>query len=435
MGMVWFFALATTWLACTSGPDTQDTRDDATVPTADTSTSTGDTATTVEAPLLDGWMVMPSSEAGLHTPFLAEHAPTGHLYATWGERGNDGFTRIWLAISTDGGASFSAPQQVSEPLQDAKASWPEGPVVAVSDDQLYVSYGAHELGGAPYAIYVLQSDLPPLSSGPTPTAVDLALARSTRVQQPRSYHSINYPTLMVGPDGLGWLSVVASPVYTGEIWVAREGLGWAVENVTQTSPIEEPPCECCPPALGMDATGRVLVGWRGDIAKEVYVAETPDPSTPFGAHQQVSTTGISDLSCPQDGMEFVWIDEAMHLAWADARPSGSRGYLSREGSDGRWTHEPIVREPLTFQARVGAIATADGVLATWDTGWGLDSWFALAGETSGRPITVPGAGPLSEVRAIATGSGPVGLGIDSDGALWMVRLDTLAPPSATPATH
>ncbi len=397
--------------------------------TADTSAPTGDTADSgASGPpttTYESWLVAPSSEGGLHTPFLARDPSSGALYATWGTRGDDGFTRIWIAASTDDGETFSSPQQVSAPMHDATASFPEGPVLTLGPDHLYLTYGAHELGGTPYTLYVLKAPLPPLPAGTTPPAVPLDMGLATRIVQPMNYSSMNYPTLAIGPDGLAWLALVASPVYDGRVWVSREVLGWAVEDVTASSPLSEPPCECCPPAFGMDPSGRVLVGWRGDIEKDLFIAES-DGSGPFGGHRRITDTGIADLICPQDGMEFVHLDGAMHLAWSDARPAAGRGFVSTEGPDG-WTHEPILTDSVEVQARVGAVPTDDGLLTHWDNGWGGDAYTALVGSRRGQRVAADQGGPLGQLRAIATPSGPLGIGIDDAGSIWLVRLDRPLP--------
>ncbi len=387
-------------IACTSDGPSPDGGPATDAPT-EASASSGDTGHTAVVPVdepLEGWPIVPPSAAGLHAPFLARDDDTGFLYITWGERGTDGFTRIYAAVSTDEGLSFSTPQEVSQRLQDATASWPEGPVLAVGPDHLYLAYGAFELGGAPYTIFVMKAPLPRPPGGPTPAVVPLELEHAARIAQPVSFHSVNYPTLAIHPDGRAWIAMVASPAYDGRVWVAREAYGWAVEDVTASSPLSEPPCECCPPALGVDPSGRMLVGWRGDVDKDLFIAES-NGTDPFTGHRKITDTDVSDLICPQ----------------------GGEGFVSTEEATG-WSHEPILTRWEGVQARVGVVVTDDGLLTHWDSGWGGDARMARPGSHHSQGIVVEGGGPLSEVRAVAAPSGPIAIGVDEARGLWMVRL-------------
>jgi hypothetical protein len=173
----------------------------------------------------------------------------------------------------------------------------------------------------------------------------------------------------------------------------------------------------------MDPSGRVLVGWRGDIEKDLFIAES-DGTGPFGKHRRITATGISDRICPQDGMEFVHVDGVMRLAWGDARPSAGRGFVSTEGPEG-WSHEPILTDSFQVQARVGAVLTDDGLLTHWDDGWGGTAFAAMEGSPRGHRVAVE-AGPLSQLRAISAPDGPLGIGVDPSGAVWLVPLSRAA---------
>jgi hypothetical protein len=371
--------------------------------TAETSGPTSVTGDTAVVPVGPGTLV--DDGEGIRSPAVV--SALGVVWVAWVADDDDGYGRVWLSRSDDDGATFSPPTVVSDGGTDVQARWPDGPSLVVGSDRLLVSYISTV--GASYEAQVLavDHDLEPAS-----------VVGLTRVGIPPTYHSVSYPTLALDEAGQGLLALIASPFTDGELWLVRESEGWATEDVSAASPLEVP-CECCPPAL-LVRGDEVVVAWRGDIAKEIYVG-FGGVDRPVDTFEVATATGVEGPLCPLDGPQLLDADGTLHMAWSDANTGGARAYWSTRSETG-WQHDAVAPLDGTDQWRVFAGFGADGAVVGWETGLQQSYRSAEIGASVGSPVAGP-AGPLRQVRATTHGDRVVAVGLDEEGSLWFVPVD------------
>lgn len=397
--MIASFLFAVGLLACGGPAAPAPTGSTGTAP--DTTQPTGDTA---PAATLD-MVAVSSEEEEAESPWLVAGDAPGQWYAAFVRRDAEGYHRTWVAVSDDDGATWSAPAAVSEPGDDVQSRWPDGPSLAVGADRLVVGYVTAERSG--YATKVVQLDR---SFGSQQELLHLPM--------PAEYHSMTYATVALDRDGQALVAVVAAPFLDGRLWVARERHGWAVEDVSATSPLELP-CECCPPAVHVRADGQLVVAWRGDIAKEIYLASGP-PEGPFDAFEQATASGVRGELCPLDGPQLVGDGDDVAIAWSDASTTGPRLWWSEREGDG-WRHTEVAPSDGTDPSRPSVAGAPEARRFVWEIGTFQPYRWGTLDEVRGQALDGPG-GRLYEVR-MATGDDgrAYGLGVDEGGALWFVR--------------
>ncbi len=371
-------------------------------PTAATSV-TGSTSHTGVVTTGDGQLVVDGVDGEVRSPVLAEGAEGG-WYVAFARDDADGYTRAYVARSDDG-ATFDAPVALSEPGYDVQTRWPDGPSLLVADDRVLLAYVAGE--GASYVAHVVQ------------VGTDLAEPqRVAEVTMPPDYHTLTYPTLALDDDGQALVAMIAAPFLDGRLWLARERFGWSVEDVTVASPLE-PPCECCPPALHVRPDGEVVVAWRGDIAKEIFVAYGPDDG-PIERFEVATATGVSGPLCPLDGPQLFEEAGELQLAWSDTRTDGASAFWSTRGAKA-WSHTPIAPLDGLEQWRVAVAGEGKSRVFAWEIGLKQSYRWAEAGADEGQVLAGP-TGPLREVRAATRAGYGWAVGVDEEGSLWLVSL-------------
>lgn len=258
------------------------------------------------------------------TPSLAVSGRT--VAAIWTAT-KDRSTNLYLAISNDGGATFSAPRRVNDIDGDAGATNEQPPRVVFSGS------------GAARALTVVWSKRDP---GPMQTRRDIIrMARSTdggRTFTPARYaHNPEFSgargweSLAVGADGrvhAVWLDGRDAERKMAAHGAAHKGQppqdiyhstiaadGRISENVIATGV-----CFCCKTAVAVDGRGAVYAAWRhifpGSM-RDIAFAKSTDGGRSFDPLVRVSEDKWELNGCPEDGPTLA-VDQAgvIHIAWA-----------------------------------------------------------------------------------------------------------------------
>lgn len=280
------------------------------------------------------------------TPSLAASGRT--VAAVWTAT-KDGSANVYLATSSDGGATFSPPRRVNDQDGDAGATNEQPPRVVISGS------------GAAQTVTVMWSKR---DTGPMDTRRDIIrIARSTdggRTFSPARYThdpslsgARGWEALTVGPNGVVhalWLDgreatkKIAAMSHTGmphkgqppqEIYHGTLG---ADGRMIETR-IAEDVCFCCKTAVAVDSRGGVYAAWRhvfpGSM-RDIAFARSSD-GRQFSPLVRVSQDNWQLNGCPEDGPSLA-VDPsgAIHIAWAtvvnEGEPYKALFYaISRDG--------------------------------------------------------------------------------------------------------
>lgn len=321
--------------------------------------------------------------ASSSTPSLAASGRT--VAAIWTAT-KEGSTNLYLAISNDGGATFSAPRRVNDIDGDAGATNEQPPRVVFSGPS------------AARTLTVVWSKRDP---GPQQTRRDtIRMSRSTDggrtftpakfAHNPEFSGARGWESLAVGSDGVAhavWLDgrdaarkIAEAAAHSG---MAHKGQppqdiyhstiaadGRIVESVIATGV-----CFCCKTAVAVDARGAVYAAWRhifpGSM-RDIAFAKSTDGGRHFDQLVRVSEDKWELNGCPEDGPTLA-VDQVgvIHIAWAtvvnDGEPQKALFYAtSRDGK----TFSPRARIPVAAAATPGhpqlTLTQDGGVAMVWD---------------------------------------------------------------------
>jgi hypothetical protein len=317
------------------------------------------------------------------TPSLAAQGRT--IAAIWTAT-KEGSTDLYLAISNDGGATFSAPRRVNDIDGDAGATNEQPPRVVFSG-----SSGARTLT-------VVWSKRDP---GPQQTRRDIIrIARSTDggrtfsparfAHNPEFSGARGWESLTAGLDSrvhAVWLDgrdadrkMAEAAAHSGtahkgqppqDIYHSTIGAdGRIIENVIATGV-----CFCCKTAVAVDARGSVYAAWRhifpGSM-RDIAFARSTDGGRRFDAPVRVSEDNWELNGCPEDGPTLA-VDQSgvIHIAWATVVNGGEpeKALFYSTSRNGK-TFSARARLPTTAAATPGhpqLTLTPDGGAAiVWD---------------------------------------------------------------------
>jgi hypothetical protein len=295
-------------------------------------------------------------------------------------------TNLYLAISNDGGATFSVPRRVNDIDGDAGATPEQPPRVVISGPANARTFT------------VVWSKRDP---GPMQTRRDvIRMARSTdggRTFTPaRLTHDPNFSgargweSATAGADGavhVVWLDGRAAArkidehakqsgmPHKGqppqEIFHGRLSPNGGISETLIASDV----CFCCKTSVAVGARGAVYAAWRhifpGSM-RDIAFAKSTDGGRSFDPLVRVSEDKWELNGCPEDGPTLA-VDQAgvIHIAWAtvvnDGEPQKALFYAtSRDGQ----TFSARARLPIPVTATPGhpqLVLTPDGGAAiTWD---------------------------------------------------------------------
>ncbi len=389
---MWFFTL---WFACRSEPAASD----APVPPP-----TGHTALpphTGVAP--NPWEATAVHPGGAEMPALAV-APDGTVHISYAVRSDiDAYTRLFVRSVSPVGV-VSDPLQISREGVDVTARWPDGPSIAADDRRILLGFTTKERTDVTaFALELVHGDD--------------AARELTTYKMPDTYEMLSYPVVALHPEGDAWFAFVVAPDTTGRLLLASERDGFMPRDVNAGIDLEVP-CECCPGAIGFRSNGRVVAAWRGDVVRDIFIAEGP-PDGPMDRYEKVTNSGFEDPICPQDGPTIDTRD-GLAIAWSDTRADGS-AYLTVEGPEG-FTTTPLSPDDDIHQGRVTTASTASGRVVAFDGPlFGGEGYrWAFAEDAGSAPLVGPD-GQLREVRLAAAGETIWAVGVDEVGAVWLLQ--------------
>jgi hypothetical protein len=275
----------------------------------------------------------------------------------------DGEANVYVAVSSDGGLTFSDPRRVNDQVGDASANNEQPPRAVIAGP------------AKARTITVVWSKR---NEGPDRSRRDLVrMARSTDAGRTFSpARSIHDPTLS---GARGWESLAtgaAGSVHA--VWLdgrdaerkiseakAHTGMahkgqppqdvyhgiltpdGQRVETV-----IASGVCFCCKTAVAVDARGAVYAAWRhifpGSM-RDIAFAKSTDGGRSFGPLVRVSEDKWELNGCPEDGPTLA-VDRSgvIHIAWATLINEGEpqKAVFYATSRDGR-TFSPRARVPTS----------------------------------------------------------------------------------------
>lgn len=266
---------------------------------------------------------------------------------------------VFVAGSTDGGATFAAPVKVAH-MPKLMLGLRRGPRIAVNGPNLTVTVNAHELlaftsrdGGQTWS--------EPVTVNQVPTSAREGL------------HD-----LAAAPDGrlfVTWLDLRNGKMELWGAWSNDGGRTWGANERVYRSP-DKSICECCHPSALFDADGNLAVMWRNSIegARDMWLAIRGRGAAEFGPATKLGEGSWKLNACPMDGGRIVALGGgAFGAVWTR---NGEVFFSRREGAETRLGQG---KQPVAVPARDGR------PLVVWQQGAGLVSaWGSPAGTPTSR---------------------------------------------------
>ena len=379
------------------------------------------------------------------TPSLAVD---GRAVAVVWTTSKDGVANVYVATSTDAGATFSEPRRVNDVDGDATANNEQPPRVSMSGS------------GSNRTLTVVWSKR---NEGPQRTRRDaIRVARSADGGRTFSSAGFTHDSALSGARG--WESLaVGSDGRVHAVWLdgrdaerkmaeaaAHSGMAHkgqppqdiyhgivTADGRIAESVIANGVCFCCKTAVAVDARGVVYAAWRhifpGSI-RDIAFAKSTDGGRRFDPLVRVSEDKWELNGCPEDGPTLA-VDQAgtIHIAWATVVNEGEpqKALFYATSRDGK-TFSPRVRLRVAAEATPGhpqLTLTPDGGAAiAWDE--------VVAGVRRVAFTRVSRAGVFEPVQILSgdeTAQNPVI--VQSDGAIlvaWTSRSST-AKSAADPS--
>jgi hypothetical protein len=318
---------------------------------------------------------------GNSAPWVATHGRT--VAVTWAA-GAGRASDIFVAISRDEGATFTAPVQVNRVAGEARVGGEIPPRVALharpgrAAPDVVVAWNAVAAGTE---VKVARSEDGGASFG-APQSLQAAGAPGDR-----GWHS-----LALDDHGVAhvlWLDHRRMAAAKGErqhqhqgehdgvAMAQRSGLYYATFGARASADRQITPgvCYCCKSAVVALPGGLLLSAWRHvypDNMRDIAFATSRDGGRSFAAPARVSADGWSINGCPDDGPALAaGANRRVHIVWPTVipgdQPTGALFHASL-GDDGRFaarTRIPTLGSPKPSHPQVALDATGR-LYAAWD---------------------------------------------------------------------
>jgi hypothetical protein len=316
------------------------------------------------------------------TPSVAASGRT--VAAVWTAT-KDGATNVYIATSTDGGATFSLPRRVNDQDGDAGATNEQPPRVVIS--------GA----GRAQTLTVMWSKR---DTGPMDSRRDtLRMARSTDAGRTFSAARFTHEPSLPGARGWEALTAGANGVVHA-VWLDGREANKKIAAMSHTgmphkgqppqeiyhgtlapdghvieTRIAEDVCFCCKTAVAVDSHGVVYAAWRhvfpGSM-RDIAFAKSTDGGRQFSPLVRVSQDNWELNGCPEDGPTLaVDASGTIHIAWATVVNEGEpiKALFYATSRDGK-VFSRRVRIPTGGNTTPGhpqlALTSNGGVAITFD---------------------------------------------------------------------
>lgn len=334
-----------------------------------------------------------AGSAGLESALAADGA--GRVLAVWaGRRSGDTSTRVFVARSTDGGATFSAPVPVSPAGHEARF-----PAVALDGaGNALIAY--FQVGSNPSTLETMRSTDGGASFAAPSRVPDIDAAQISR------------PALVFDSKGtafLGYTAQIGTVLSSARVAVAQKGQ--AFQSIVVVSEPSRANAFGTEVAVGPDDNVAVayyarLVSPDLESNREIFFTRSTDSgktySTPVNVSGNPGQSSFPAIAVEPSG--------AISIAWEDTSGNNQADvFLSRSTDAGR-TFSP----PLNVSATPGLSGSVANPLAVVPVGG------------SGRTLVVPGAGESLLVSFTDDSRGNPDVFLSSIG----IRQLTNRPPSA-----
>ena len=241
--------------------------------------------------------------------------------------GTEDEQRLVLAMSHDGGDSFSAPVYVSEPGAIVKAHGENSPSLAQTAVATYAVW-QQQKGGSPADIVFARS-----------TNMGRSFEKPILVTDKAKPSFSGFSTMKVAPNGdiyVVWLDGrdQAEPKGTFAVYLAKssdKGLTFSPNVRVSLSA-----CPCCRPTIVFGDKGEVYVAWRkvfpGDI-RDMVLATSTDGGKTFSTPIKMADDNWLLHACPDSGPSLVNAGGRLYAAWfseGNNKP-GIRVVASKDG--------------------------------------------------------------------------------------------------------
>lgn len=297
------------------------------------------------------WLVYGQQEQASSSSAPAGHGDhSAHAAGHGGEKKKGGHGPaarsggIFVAMSTDGGATFSSAVKVAA-LPKLMLGNRRGPRIAAHGDRLTITAIGDELvaftsadGGKSWSEAVTINDV-----------VDSAH---------EGLHDLGVSP--VGELFVTWLDLRNG---TTELWGASSkdgGHTWAADQLVYKSP-DKSICECCHPSVLFDRDGNLAVMWRNSIegSRDMWLTTRPAGGANFTAARKLGEGTWKINGCPHDGGTLVALGGGKFSAvWQRA------GEVFVTSADAKETKLGSGKQPF-------AIRGDGSTLVVWNDGTGL----------------------------------------------------------------
>ncbi len=286
----------------------------------------------VESSRSDPWLRTNPHDGSLYITWIAPESPGGdHAGESTASPATDEHAsvapmvnRVYLARSTDNGATFGEPVLVSG--DDAYASIGATPAVPGfgPDGSVYVAY----LSATPSDVSEWGREIVMVARSDDGTSFDppIEVPQDEGITNAGGYHD-----LIVDGDGrvyVAWLDFRDTfNLGTGNFDTSAMRVTWSDDGGRTFAPsveVSKPACPCCPPRFQFGMDGRLMLAWRdqedqddgGDPMRDPAVAWSDDRGATWTAPEVVHRDGWRMPQCPHSGPGYgVDADGHQHVAW------------------------------------------------------------------------------------------------------------------------
>ena len=305
-------------------------------------------------------------------------APDGTLLVSWVDE-RSGERDVYVSRSTDGGATWGAPERVDGDGVEPTVTMARHPWIDSDGTRIVVSFA--DLDGQPW-VYV--SDV-----GPTLTFAGTAVGNDADTAFK------DFPKAVLSPDGEIWIAFHAYPASGAGVWVARESTDFA--SVKATAGADGVPCECCPHDLLFTPNG-AAVAYRNNVDndRDMWAATASDRAGAFDGWTAASEQEGTIAFCPMEGPRLAELGKGeLRVVWSSSGGSYAGDLRLARSSDGgvTWDDETSVLGGGSEQPSIAV---------------GTKLWLADAPGDQGRVVSsVDGWSSWSDGESLETGSGVI----------------------------